>query len=103
MKKASIRIVWGLHALEDLKEILVNLKKESKQASAIVKKAIIEKTGKLTDNPFMYEKDKLKIPPNRSFRAFLVFNYRVSYQVKTDLNEIRIVRIRHTGREPLGY
>ncbi len=50
----------------------------------------------------MYEKDKLKNPPDRSFRAFLVFNYRISYQVKTDLNEIRIVRIRHTGREPIG-
>jgi hypothetical protein len=47
--------------------------------------------------------DKLKEPLNKNFRAFVVYSYRVTYQINMEAKEIRILRIRHTSREPLGY
>ncbi len=54
-------------------------------------------------NPLIAELDKLKDPPNKDFRAFVIYSYRITYQVVTDIKEIRILRIRHTSREPLAY
>ncbi|MBK6987032.1 MAG: type II toxin-antitoxin system RelE/ParE family toxin [Bacteroidetes bacterium] len=45
----------------------------------------------------------MKESPNEDFRAFVVFSYRVTYQIKSDKKEIRVLRIRHTSREPFGY
>jgi len=47
--------------------------------------------------------DKLKESPNKDFRAFVVYSYRLTYQIKIDAKEIRVLRVRHTSREPLGY
>ncbi len=86
-----------------MKEILGYLEKQSNQAPKIIKTSILEKLNHIKVNPLTFEIDKLKEKPNKDFRAFFVFSYRVTYQVKTDLNEIRVLRVRHTGREPLGY
>jgi hypothetical protein len=37
------------------------------------------------------------------FRAFVIYNYRITYQVKEAAKEICILRIRYTSREPLEY
>jgi len=103
VKSASFKIVWDTNALKLFKEILAYLEEQSDQAPKIVKKAIIERVGFIKNNPLICELDKLKDDPNKEFRAFVVFSYRVTYQVKLDINEIRILRVRHTSREPLGY
>jgi len=54
-------------------------------------------------NALIFEQDKLKEPPSKDFRAFIIYSYRITYQIKTETKEIRVVRIRHTSREPLGY
>jgi plasmid stabilization system protein ParE len=51
----------------------------------------------------MCEVDKLKAPSGMDFRAFIVFSYRITFQIKLEAKEIRILRVRHTSREPLGY
>ena len=51
----------------------------------------------------MCEVDKLKAPSDMDFRAFIVFSYRITFQIKLEAKEIRILRVRHTSREPLGY
>ncbi len=86
-----------------MKEILTYLEKQSNQAPKIVKRGIIEKIDLIKSNPLISESDKLKDLPNKDFRAFVIYSYRVTYQIKDDIKEIRIVRIRHTSREPLGY
>lgn len=53
--------------------------------------------------PFQAEPDELRRPKNDFFRAVVVFSYRITYQIVPDVNEIRILRIRHTSREPLNY
>ncbi len=103
VKPVDYKIVWDRQALDNLKEILVYLEKQSKQAPKIIKTSILVKLDHIKTNPLAFEFDKLKEKPNKNFRAFFVFSYRVTYQVKTDLNEIRVLRIRHTSREPLGY
>ena len=103
VKSNSFKIVWDRNALDHFKEILEFLEKQSKQAPKIVKTAIIARIELIKANPSITEVDKLKDLPNKEFRAFVVFSYRVTYQIKFDTKEIRILRIRHTSREPLGY
>ena len=96
-------VVWDKVALEQFKDILIYLEKQSDQAPRIVKKAVLDRIKIIKSNPLSYEMDKLKTPFNKSFRAFIVYNYRITYQVNSAAKEIRILRIRHTSREPLGY
>lgn len=93
----------GQNALEHLKEVLTYLEKQSPQAPKIVKDAIVAKLKIIKTNPFTTEIDKLKDLPNNNFRAFVIYSYRVTYQIILETQEIRILRIRHTSREPLGY
>jgi plasmid stabilization system protein ParE len=103
VKSTSFRIIWDRKALDNFKEILTYLEKQSNQAPKIVKGAIAERLEVIKTNPLITELDKLKDSPNKDFRAFVIYSYRVTYQIKTGIGEIRILRIRHTSREPLGY
>ncbi|WP_317897626.1 type II toxin-antitoxin system RelE/ParE family toxin [Aurantibacillus circumpalustris] len=103
VKPISFKIIWDRKALDHFKDILTYLEKQSNQAPKIVKSTILARLDVIKTNPLISELDELKDAPNRDFRAFVVFSYRVTYQVKSDTKEIRILRIRHTSREPLGY
>lgn len=82
VKSASYTIIWDKIALENLLEILNYLGKQSTQASKIVKAGILDRLDVIKSNPFITEFDKLKNPSNKNFRAFVIYNYRVTYQVK---------------------
>jgi mRNA-degrading endonuclease RelE of RelBE toxin-antitoxin system len=69
----------------------------------IVKEAILEKIERIRIEPSICEADKLKRPLDSNFRSFVVYSYRIAYQICQAQSEIRILRIRHTSREPLGY
>lgn len=99
----SFKIVWDRNALDNLKEILTYISKQSNQAPKIVKDSVLEKLEIIKTNALICEADKLKDGPNKNFRAFIVYSYRITYQIKIETREIRIIRIRHTSREPLGY
>lgn len=103
VKSSSYKLVWDSTALDHLKNILEYLEKQSNQAPKIVKKAILERLVLVQKNPLASEVDKLKDPMDGDFRSFVVFSYRVTYQIKIDNKEIRVLRVRHTSREPLGY
>ena len=103
VNKVTFKLVWDKNALEDFKVILGFLAKQSEQAPKIVKTAVLERLEKIRKNPLICEIDKLKEIPNYDFRAIVVFSYRITYQINTNKKEIRILRIRHTSREPFGY
>lgn len=103
VKSNLLNIVWDRKALDNFKEILSYLEKQSNQAPRIVKEAVIDRLEVLKSNPLICELDKLKDHPNKDFRAFVIYSYRVTYQIKHSTNEIRVLRIRHTSREPFGY
>jgi len=103
VKPNSLKIVWDRKALDHFKDILAFLAKHSDQAPKIVKNSIIDRLNLIKTNPLICELDKLKDAPNKDFRAFVIYNYRVTYQIKTETKEIRVLRVRHTSREPLDY
>ncbi len=103
MIKPHYKIIWDRKALDHFKDILAYLEKQSKQAPKIIKDAVISRLNVIKTNPLINEQDKLKDSLNKDFRAFVVFSYRVTYQLKSDAKEIRVLRIRHTSVEPLGY
>ena len=103
VKALPYTIIWDKEALKHFKQILIYLDTQSEQAPKIVKEAVVTRLELVKANPLICEVDKLKNPADATFRAFVVFNYRLTYQIKTDQQEIRILRIRHTSREPLGY
>lgn len=103
VKKKSFNVIWDRKTLDEFKEILTFLEEQNVQAPKIVKKAVMDRISILKRNPNICEPDKLKEPNSAAFRAFIVFNYRVTYQIIDEENEIRILRIRHTSREPQGY
>lgn len=103
VKSLSFKIVWDRKALDNFKEILTYLEKQSIQAPKIVKSAIVTRLDIIKTNPLIAELDKLKDSPNKEFRAFVVYSYRITYQIKKEIGEIRVLRIRHTSREPIGY
>lgn len=103
MVKPLYKIVWDRKALDHFKDILTFLEKQSDQAPKIVKNAINSRLDLLKYNQLICEIDKLKDTPSKDYRAFVVYSYCVTFQIKTELKEIRILRIRHTSQEPFGY
>ncbi|MBA2612789.1 MAG: type II toxin-antitoxin system RelE/ParE family toxin [Bacteroidetes bacterium] len=103
VKKKSFKIIWDRNALDDFKEILTFLSKQSTLAPKIVKDGILSRLNVISTNALICERDKLKDNSDKDFRAFVIYSYRITYQIKSENLEIRILRIRHTSREPLGY
>lgn len=103
IKSRSYAIIWDRIALNDFKDILDFLAKQSPQAPKIVRKGVFSRLSEIQKNPFIFEIDKLKDDSNKEFRAFVIYNFRITYQIKEMTKEIRILRIRHSSREPLGY
>ncbi len=102
-QKRSYTIIWDRIALDDFKNILDFLSKQSSQAPKIVREGVLSRINEIKINPLIFELDKLKDYPNKEFRAFVIYNFRITYQIKPAAKEIRILRIRHSSREPLGY
>ena len=103
VKPSSYKLLWDREALDQFKEILTYLDKQSSQASNTVKSGVLDRLKLIMTNPLICETDQLKTPPDNHFRAFVIFSIRVTYQIKIEQREIRILRIRHTSREPMGY
>jgi mRNA-degrading endonuclease RelE of RelBE toxin-antitoxin system len=103
VKQKAYTIIWDRIALDHFKSILEFLSKQSSQAPKIVKEGVLSRLNDVKKNALIFELDKLKDTPNKEFRAFVVYSYRVTYQIKSDTREIRVLRVRHTSREPLGY
>ena len=91
-------LVWDKIAFEHFKEIYHSL--ESSYAKK-VKNTILKKINKLTNNPEIYEQDLFKIDNDGSYRAFEKLKYRIAYRITE--SQIRVLRLRHTSREPTEY
>ena len=103
IKAKSYTIIWDRIALDHFKYILDFLSKQSSQAPKIVREGVLSRLNYVKKNPLIFEIDKLKDNPNKEFRAFVIYNYRITYHVKIETKEICVLRIMHTSREPFGY
>ncbi len=95
-------LVWDKEALNHLKDIYDYLKTGNNLVYAKeVKDTILKTTKELLANPNLYEQDRFKSDNDGSFRAFEKFKYRVAYKITQE--QIRILRVRHTSREPIEF
>ena len=88
-------------AAAQLKNAFEYIKRDSPVNAQKVRKEIIEACKQLYKFPEKYPPDKYKIDNDGSFRAFTLYNYRISYEIQE--TGISILRIRHTSMEPLNY
>jgi plasmid stabilization system protein ParE len=101
MAKKKIKTEWSKEASLHFYELLEYLHKESESAASIVGNAILDEIENLAANPEIHPLDRFKKHNDGCYRACIVYSYRISYYV--DENQIYILRIRHTSREPLEY
>ncbi len=96
-------VIWSKPALKQVEQIHKRLFEESKSlrvADDIIQK-IFDSTDILENHPELYGLDRFKLNNDGTYHAFEIFSYRISYRVYK--NTIRILRVRHTSREPLQY
>lgn len=93
--------IWSRQAMAELKRAYEYILQDSPQNAVQVKNEIIDITIDLPKHPQKYPPDKYKENNDGTWRAFEKYSYRISYRIMPD--EIRIVRLRHVGRNPLSY
>ena len=96
-----VEVVWRKLALKQLNKAYNYIKKESLQSAKKVREEIFDKAENLKHNPEIYPLDKYRKNNDGTIRAFEVYSYRIAYQITK--SEIRILRVRHTKREPLEH
>lgn len=101
MVKEVRKIVIDNSAKNSLKEIYTYIRKDSLQNADMVKEKILSSIKELVTNPERYNLDKYRIDNDGTFRAFEIYKYRISYHLSP--TQIRIIRIRHTKRNPVIY
>lgn len=94
-------VLWSDIAKNQLKDIYKYIKKDSEQAAKEVKSKILISTKLLEIGKEIYKLDELKLDNNGTYRAYIVFGYRIVYKINN--KTIDILRVRHTSREPLEY
>jgi len=94
-------VVWDKKALNQLKETYNYLKKKSILSANKVRTRILEEAKNLYKNPDIYELDRFKAHNDGNYRAFEIYSFRIAYRITE--TEIRILRVRHSSREPRKY
>ena len=94
-------IKWNKKAINQFDEAIEYINKHSPSNGEKVKIEMLIKIDTLQKYPDHYALDKYKTNNDGSFRAFELHHYRISYRYKSA--DIRIIRIRHTKMNPLGY
>lgn len=100
-KKKIKTIVWSKNAAKQYYQILEYLAEKAPEALHIVGNALIDMIESLALEYNNYPPDRFKQHNDGTFKASLIFNYRISYRITE--NDIHILRIRHTSREPMNH
>ena len=94
-------LIWDAAALDQLEDYLEEVSKQSKSAPKIIRDRIMNRLKGIKEAPYICSLDRFKINNDGTYRAFTVYSYRVTYSIKK--NQINIIRIRHTSKEPLEH
>lgn len=96
-------VIWSRPAIRQTEEIHAYILEDSdslETADRVVKK-IFDSSDILSERPEIYPMDKYKKDNDGSYRAYEVSRYRIAYRILN--HQVRILRVRHTSREPLEY
>ncbi|WP_010521423.1 type II toxin-antitoxin system RelE/ParE family toxin [Aquimarina agarivorans] len=96
-----VEVVWRKGAYNHLEKQCNHIKKDSPKSAEKVKNTILDIAESLKNSPKIYPLDKYRKNNKGNIRAFEKYSLRVAYQVTE--KQIRIIRVRHTSREPLKY
>jgi plasmid stabilization system protein ParE len=94
-------VVWTKRSQLHMHQIFEYISLESHQNAVNVLEDIVSAVNKATTNPEFYSADKYKVNNDGSYRAFEKHGYRIAYRFNK--NVIRVLRVRHTSREPKAY
>lgn len=94
-------ISWDKIALKSFVVAIEFIAKESFQNAEKVRLEIINEIEAIPANPRKFPPDRFKHNNDGLYRAFEIHHYRITYYIAPD--KIRIIRIRHTSREPKTY
>ena len=97
----DFKVIWDKTAQKELQKNYNYIKKDSLQSAQKVKNEILKIAKALPKSPTRYPLDKYSNNNTGDIRAFEKFSLRVAYQITK--KEIRIIRVRHTSRNPLEY
>jgi plasmid stabilization system protein ParE len=99
MVNRSIR--WSVTAFKQFESAILYISRDSVRNAEQVRLDILESVERLADRPEFHPPDKFKTDNPGEYRAFELHRLRIAYY--HDLEQIRILRVRHTSREPQGY
>jgi plasmid stabilization system protein ParE len=99
MVNKLLPIKWDSSAYHQLESIVDYIRLESPEGATMVARKIILSIKQIRNNPLQHPPDKLRLDKDKNYRSFEIYHYRITYYIAK--NHIRIVRIRHTSREPL--
>lgn len=94
-------VVWSNSAKAALKKVYEYIALDSLQNAQMVRDELIDLTIHLSNHPEKHPADLYKTNNDGSWRAFEKHHYRVSYRITE--KQIRIIRVRHTSKNPLKY
>ena len=101
MVKKKLKIIWDLKAKDSLKEIYLNIKKESPNSAKKTINTIRETIRSAAVHPEIFQIDRFKTNNDGTYRAFEKFSYRIVY--KFTKTQIIILRISNSAQEPVEY
>lgn len=97
----EFHLVWTKRSQQNMRSLYNYISEDSPQNARKVIDDIIIATEKAITNPEIYPPDRNKKDNDGSYRAFEKTRYRIVYRVTK--NMIRVLRVRHTKREPKIY
>lgn len=93
-------VVWNKRAIRQLLDIMQYLDDNASPSYALrIENEILSSIEKLPKNFQVHQLDRFKLDNDKTFYAFEVDVFRISYRCLK--NQIRILRIRHTSRIPV--
>lgn len=97
----KFQLVWTRRSQQNMSALFKYISEDSPQNAGKVVKDIIAAAEKAITTPEIYPPDKNKKDNDGSYRAFEIHRYRIVYRVTKDT--VRVLRVRHTKREPKAY
>lgn len=101
MVKKTGKVIIDNEAKLQLREAYRYITANSLQNAEKVKNKILASIKDLTKNPEQHPADKYRKNNDKSFRAYELYNYRITYHISAE--QITVIRIRHTKMNPLEY
>jgi plasmid stabilization system protein ParE len=95
------KVVWDEPARNQLRSAFEYIRQDSLANAQKVRDDIITATRALSKFPERYPLDKNKDDNDGTYRAFEKHKYRIAYRVLPGV--IKILRVRNTRQEPMGY